>query len=145
MQANKAKLNQLIKTARGQLDGILKMIEEDAYCIDVSNQLMAADAILRRANREVLSAHLSGCVRQALESGETGQIEKSWKSWIRCWKSCRSKTERPPLEEDPEAGENPFCKGERNSPGGEGFMEGPGGGKLYFPKDSKIAQSGRQL
>ena len=76
MQANKAKLNQLIKTARGQLDGILKMIEEDAYCIDVSNQLMAADAILRRANREVLSAHLSGCVRQALESGETGQIEK---------------------------------------------------------------------
>lgn len=50
------------------------MIEEDAYCIDVSNQLMAADAILRRANREVLSAHLSGCVRQALESGETGQI-----------------------------------------------------------------------
>ena len=76
MQANKAKLNQLIKNARGQLDGILKMIEEDAYCIDVSNQLMAADAILRRANREVLSAHLSGCVRQALESGETGQIEK---------------------------------------------------------------------
>ena len=76
MQANKARLNQLIKTARGQLDGILKMIEEDAYCIDVSNQLMAADAILRRANREVLSAHLSGCVRQALESGETGQIEK---------------------------------------------------------------------
>lgn len=76
MQANKAKLNQLIKTARGQLDGILKMIEEDAYCIHVSNQLMAADAILRRANREVLSAHLSGCVRQALESGETGQIEK---------------------------------------------------------------------
>ena len=76
MQANKAKLNQLIKTARGQLDGILKMIEEDAYCIDVSNQLMAAGAILRRANREVLSAHLSGCVRQALESGETGQIEK---------------------------------------------------------------------
>jgi DNA-binding FrmR family transcriptional regulator len=76
MQADKAKITQLIKTARGQLDGILKMIEENAYCIDVSNQLMAADAILRRANREVLSAHLSGCVRQALESGETGQIEQ---------------------------------------------------------------------
>lgn len=76
MQADKAKITQLIKTARGQLDGILKMIEENAYCIDVSNQLMAADAILRRANREVLSAHLSGCVRQALESGETSQIEQ---------------------------------------------------------------------
>ena len=50
--------------------------DRNAYCIDVSNQLMAADAILRRANREVLSAHLSGCVRQALESGETGQIEQ---------------------------------------------------------------------
>ena len=76
MQADKAKITQLIKTARGQLDGILKMIEENAYCIDVSNQLMAADAILRRANREVLSAHLSGCVRQVLESGETDQIEQ---------------------------------------------------------------------
>ena len=30
----------LLKTARGQIDGILKMVEEDRYCIDVSQQVM---------------------------------------------------------------------------------------------------------
>ena len=41
MQADKKKVSTLLKTARGQIDGILNMIEEDRYCIDVSHQLMA--------------------------------------------------------------------------------------------------------
>ena len=44
MQADKVKVSRLIKTARGQLDGILKMIEDDRYCIDIANQLMASEA-----------------------------------------------------------------------------------------------------
>lgn len=44
MQADKKQIVRLIKTARGQLDGILKMIEEDQYCVDIATQLMAADA-----------------------------------------------------------------------------------------------------
>ena len=35
MQADKAKVSTLIKTARGQLDGILRMIEQDRYCMDI--------------------------------------------------------------------------------------------------------------
>lgn len=73
MQADKKQVIRLIKTARGQLDGILKMIEEDKYCVDIATQLMAADAIIRKASREVLSAHIKGCVKDALESGEGGQ------------------------------------------------------------------------
>ena len=46
MQANKTKINRLLKTARGQLDGILRMVEEDRYCLDISQQLMATEAIL---------------------------------------------------------------------------------------------------
>ena len=69
MKADKAKVSRLLKTARGQIDGILKMIEEDRYCIDVSNQLMAAESILARANKEVLRAHLEGCVQEAVENG----------------------------------------------------------------------------
>lgn len=69
MQADKAIINRLLKTARGQIDGIIKMVEEDRYCVDISNQLMAADAILRKANKEVLRAHMKGCVKQALEEG----------------------------------------------------------------------------
>ena len=55
----------LLKTARGQIDGIIKMVEEDRYCMDISQQVAAADALLRRANREILTAHLKHCVEYA--------------------------------------------------------------------------------
>ena len=67
MQADKKKVGTLLKTARGQIDGILNMIEEDRYCIDISHQLMATMAIL---NKEVLSAHLKTCVRNAETAAE---------------------------------------------------------------------------
>ena len=70
MKADHDQIRQLLKTARGQIDGILKMVEEDRYCLDVSNQLMATQSILKKANRTVLRAHLDGCVRQAIESGD---------------------------------------------------------------------------
>ena len=54
MQADKKQVNRLLKTARGQIDGILRMIEEDRYCIDVSHQIMATQAILKRANKEII-------------------------------------------------------------------------------------------
>jgi hypothetical protein len=38
-----------LKTVRGQIDGIIKMIEEGRYCVDVSNQIMASYALLKRA------------------------------------------------------------------------------------------------
>lgn len=65
MQADKKKIERLLKTARGQLDGILRMVEEDRYCIDISQQLMATEAILNKANKEILTAHLKNCVSHA--------------------------------------------------------------------------------
>ena len=69
MQADKKQITRLLKTARGQVDGILKMVEEDRYCIDIVNQLLAAEAVLRRAHCEVLRAHLGHCVAGAFGSG----------------------------------------------------------------------------
>ncbi|WP_102337685.1 metal-sensing transcriptional repressor [Collinsella provencensis] len=69
MMADHDKVLRLLKTARGQIDGIIKMVEDDRYCIDVSTQLMATQSLLGRVNADVLKAHLSGCVRQALQSG----------------------------------------------------------------------------
>ena len=68
MTADRAKTNRLLKTARGQIDGILKMIEENRYCIEISNQIMACQAILSKVNKEVLNAHLCNCVLHS--SGE---------------------------------------------------------------------------
>ena len=70
MKAEKDKISRLLKTARGQMDGILKMVEEDRYCLEVSSQIMAAQSILKKANRLVLKAHMNSCVRDAVESGE---------------------------------------------------------------------------
>lgn len=65
MKADKAKITRLLKTARGQLDGILRMVEEDRYCIDISQQLMATEAILNKVNKEILTSHLKNCVCHA--------------------------------------------------------------------------------
>ena len=51
MKADKQKVNRLLKTARGQIDGILRMVEEDRYCMEISQQLMATEAILNKANK----------------------------------------------------------------------------------------------
>ena len=73
MRADREQVARLLKTARGQIDGILRMVEEDRYCIDISNQIMAAESILGHANREVLRAHLEGCVREAVDSGSADE------------------------------------------------------------------------
>ena len=65
MMADRAQVLRLLKTARGQLDAVVRMVEEDRYCMDIAHQLMATEALLNRANREVLSAHLKHCVRTA--------------------------------------------------------------------------------
>ena len=77
MKADKAKAARLIKTARGQLDGLLKMIDDDRYCMDVYNQILATQAILQKVSRDVMQAHLESCVREAFESGrEQEKIEE---------------------------------------------------------------------
>jgi len=77
MKADKAKVSRLLKTARGQLDGILKMIDDDRYCVDISHQLQATVSIIKKANTEVLRAHLRNCVHDSLENGtEAERMEK---------------------------------------------------------------------
>lgn len=73
MRADKNQVSRLLKTARGQLDGILKMIEEDRYCIDISTQLSAAEAMIRKANREVIRAHMKGCLTDAAQDGNINE------------------------------------------------------------------------
>lgn len=70
MKVDKQKVNRLLKTARGQIDGILRMVEEDRYCMEISQQLMATEAILNKANKEILTAHLKSCVTNARTDAE---------------------------------------------------------------------------
>lgn len=73
MKADKTNIERLLKTAKGQLEGILKMVEEDRYCMDISNQILATQSLLGKVNREVLKAHMQCCVKEAVESGDREQ------------------------------------------------------------------------
>ena len=70
MKADEKQITRLLKTARGQLDGILKMVEEDRYCVDISNQILATEAILKKANKELLRAHMKCCAKEALQTAQ---------------------------------------------------------------------------
>jgi len=63
---------QALKTCKGQIDGIIKMLEDGRYCIDVSNQIIASQALLKRANMLILKQHLNHCVKHAFmnDNGE---------------------------------------------------------------------------
>ena len=62
MNQEKQQAVQALKTARGQIDGIIKMIEDGRYCIDISNQILASSAMLKRANLLILKQHMNHCV-----------------------------------------------------------------------------------
>ena len=83
MMADSKKVSQLLKTARGQIDGILKMIDENRYCIDISNQLQATTSILRKANTEVLKSHMHNCVRNSFLTGDEKDRETKIDELIR--------------------------------------------------------------
>ncbi len=63
----------IMKTARGHLEGIIKMIEDERYCIDISTQLLAVISLLKKANTLVINKHIETCVREAVK---TGNIEE---------------------------------------------------------------------
>ena len=52
------------------------MVEEDRYCVDVSNQLMASIGILKNINRDVLDAHLRYCVSETFDSSDRQNKDK---------------------------------------------------------------------
>jgi len=69
MKADRTQVTKLLKTARGQLDGILKMVDEDRYCIDISNQILATQSILQKVNKQIIRAHMENCVKESFLSG----------------------------------------------------------------------------
>lgn len=76
MMADPQTVLNLLKTARGQLDAVIRMVEDDRYCIDISNQLMAIESLVAKTNATVLKAHVGGCVRSACASGDQAERDQ---------------------------------------------------------------------
>jgi CsoR family transcriptional regulator, copper-sensing transcriptional repressor len=58
-----------LQRIEGQVRGLIRMVEEDRYCIDVVTQISAARAALRKVEEEVLHDHVAHCVENAIASG----------------------------------------------------------------------------
>ncbi len=58
-----------LKRIEGQVGGLLPMVEEDRYCIDVLTQINAVRAALHKVEEQILRDHVSHCVADAFASG----------------------------------------------------------------------------
>ena len=76
MRAEKDVQLRKLKTVRGKIDGLIKMMEEDRYCLDIFNKLMASISILKNINKDVLTAHLRGCVKDSYSKSQEEIDEK---------------------------------------------------------------------
>ncbi len=94
-------LNRL-KTARGQINGIVTIIEADAYCPDVMKQLAAVQGLLEGASRIMLRRHLETCVAKAMQEGRITEIVEELMETLKFDKHVF----RPPREAEQEGGEH---------------------------------------
>ena len=70
MEKAKKKELDFLKTAKGQIDAVIKMVEEGRYCVDIARQIAAAESLMRKANIFILKNHLETCVKEAFLEGE---------------------------------------------------------------------------
>jgi len=65
-----------LKTVEGHLRGIIRMVEDDAYCIDVIRQIQAVEAALNKVSAQILEEHLNSCVITAIEGQDKSERER---------------------------------------------------------------------
>lgn len=77
MNEEQIKALNLLKTAKGQVNSVITMLEEERYCVDISNQILAVQGLLKKTNLLILEQHMNHCVKEAFRSGDaTVQMEE---------------------------------------------------------------------
>jgi len=65
-----------LKNAEGHIHGIIRMVEEGAYCIDVIRQIQAVQAALNKINSQVLQNHLNSCLITVVKGEDVQERER---------------------------------------------------------------------
>ena len=65
-----------LRTVEGHLKGIIRMVEEDAYCIDVIRQVQAVEAALNKVSAQILEGHLNSCVITAVQGEDPAERQR---------------------------------------------------------------------
>jgi DNA-binding FrmR family transcriptional regulator len=75
-QSSKVSCIKRLNRIEGQVRGLVRMVEQDRYCIDIVTQISAVRAALRRVEEEVLREHVAHCVEHAITSGDAKEQRK---------------------------------------------------------------------
>ena len=67
---------QRLKTAAGHLGGVIRMVEQEAYCIDVIRQIQAVQAALNKVSSQILENHLNSCLITAVRGDDPAERER---------------------------------------------------------------------
>lgn len=65
-----------LKSVAGHVNGIVRMLENDRYCIDVIKQIQAAQTALARVSESILDSHLRTCVTTAIQHDDQQERER---------------------------------------------------------------------
>lgn len=65
-----------LKSVEGHIRGIERMVEEEAYCVDVVNQILAVQRALKKVSGLVLDRHLHSCVTHAIQGNDDQAKER---------------------------------------------------------------------
>jgi CsoR family transcriptional regulator, copper-sensing transcriptional repressor len=68
-EAAKRSVAARLRRIEGQVGGLLRMVEEDRYCVEILTQINAVRAALHKVERQILEDHVSHCVAGAFASG----------------------------------------------------------------------------
>ena len=72
----KAKARGRLRRIEGQVQGLQRMIEGDAYCVDVLLQISAVQGALEQVQKLLLSRHIESCVADALRTGSRSERQQ---------------------------------------------------------------------
>lgn len=72
----KKKLIHRLNRIEGQICGIRKMVENNAYCTDILMQSAAVNAAVNAFNKELLASHIRGCVSRDIREGKDEVIDE---------------------------------------------------------------------
>jgi len=62
-----------LRRIEGQVGGLVRMVEEERYCVDILTQLRAVRAALKRVEDAVVRTHVEHCVAHAVRSGSESE------------------------------------------------------------------------
>jgi DNA-binding FrmR family transcriptional regulator len=76
VEGNKIAALKRMKSISGHVKGIERMLEGDAYCIDIIKQIQAVEAALSKVSSLLLEGHLHSCVITAIRGEDVQERER---------------------------------------------------------------------